>query len=137
MERIITERCRGLYKTTPNSRVQQCEHPISHLADCGPDTIARPYESPAAPVYAPLLPRVMDYCFVANSGSWGDRRVHPVVAAALLAFATMLDARQGEPVAPKEVAAVLGNAASTVRTHLRSCDLIAQYAKGVDAYRCA
>lgn len=133
-ELIITERCQGLYKKSGGT-VGHCEHPISHSPpECGPDTIAKPYHPPVRteqpePVRtdkAPHALRVLEYINGRNStrGAW---LIHPTPAAALLAFAVLSDERDGGAVRDAEVSTRLGNAASTVRRHLKDHPTIARH----------
>jgi hypothetical protein len=134
-EMIVTERCRGLYRTAAGT-VAGCEHPVSHLPDeCGPDSIARPYKEPSAP-QAPAttthMQRMLDY--VASRNSVNNPRgqgwaIHTTPAATLMAFAALADQHQGA-VRAEEVADVLGNASSTVARHLRECPLVESAGRG-------
>lgn len=130
---IITERCRGLYRK-PDGTVGNCEHPISHSPpECGPDTIAKPYHPPVRTVQPEPVAgdskhhalRVLEYINTRNNtrGLWA---IHTTPAAALLAFAVLFDER-GAAVRDEEVAARLGNAASTVRRHLKDHPSIARH----------
>lgn len=112
---IVTEKCRGLY-TDPDGQTRECEHPVSHLPACGPDLLAFPYQP--TPVGAePFTARVLDELSSANAlGRYPD--IHPATAATLLVFAALYD-KHRRPITAEEIAAVLGNAPSTVARHLR------------------
>lgn len=122
---IITEKCRGLYKPGDGT-VRECEHPVSHLPECGPDPIARPYtpapEPEAGPASEAFTVRVLDYIGASNAPGHHPS-VSPVTAASLLTLAILYDRHQ-QPVSAEEIAAVLGNAPSTVARQLRECTII-------------
>lgn len=127
---IITEQCRGLYRVPGTDTVRPCEHPVSHLADCGPDTIAKPYPLPDPPPMpglgvTPFTPRMIAYIRYHNTKrqGWG---IHTTPAATLLAFAALYD-EKGAAVEDREVSKALGNAASTVRRHLREHHAIVRH----------
>jgi hypothetical protein len=128
-ELIITEKCMGLYKDD-EGRVQHCQHAMGHVPECGPDTIARPYVEPVAQE-APQAAPVAEAMYAASvlgyvQGRNGDtdrhgrhiQYVHPITAAALFAFAMLMDQGRAH-VHEDEIAAILGNAPSSVRRHLR------------------
>lgn len=137
---IVTEKCRGLYRT-PEGTPAECGHPISHFpAECGPDTIARPYTEPVTPVAAvaeqapretaqrpfsgSFTVRLMNWVRDRNADGWAH--VGVVRQATLFAFAALVD-ETGLPVSAEQVARVVGNAPSTAQRHLKECPLIVKY----------
>lgn len=139
---IVTERCRGLYRPADGAPVAQCEHPVSHLADCGPDSIARPYdgpgEQPAAPLAAPEpspwagpTSRALRMARYIERSQQGRFLLHTTTQAPLMLFAALAQHSGDTPVSSATVAQMAGLARSTVDRHLSGCGLARKVAPGL------
>lgn len=142
-ELIVTERCRGLYKTEDNNAIAHCEHPISHLGDCGPDTIARAHtahakrklaEAEAAARLAEgleqrdLTARLLRW--IAHQNSASRYSFHTSVVAPLTVAAALWD-ETGEPVRSSDVANICGIVSSTVDNKLKDTPYFRRVDRGL------